>query len=126
VQAEAQFILADLTGAEQSARAAAEQYGEMNDFWGQADAQLLLGAVQLAAKQQLAAQISLLTALEAFQRYGDNHGSDLALLLLTRPTILLAARTVPSQVKRWPVRGAIARSPGLVISRKYPRRTRLG
>ena len=124
LQGEAQFISGDLAEAEQSTRFAAEQFAEMKDFWGQADAQLLLGAIQLTARRRSAALISLLTALENFQRCGDNLNAERALALLAHPALLLAGRTITVQIKRWrqrlPAHGRLRPPQGLGHQRHRP------
>jgi hypothetical protein len=99
LQAEALLRSGDLAGAEQSASSAADQFRRMADFWGQANARLLLGKIQLASKQRPSARISLLLALQGFEQCGDSQNADRALSLLAGPSLLLAGRTLASHIK---------------------------
>jgi tetratricopeptide (TPR) repeat protein len=104
LQAEARYVSRDLAGAEQSAREATKQFGAMNDFMSRAEAQLLLGAIQLRSGQRAAARISLLTALETFQRCGDVRNADQALALLAGSAFVLAARVAVARIRCWLLR----------------------
>lgn len=99
LQGEAQFTTGDLARAEQSLRTAAEQFGEIREFWSQADAQLLLGSIQLKAGRLSAAYFSLLAAMETFQRCGDGRSADRALAMLAHPALVLSARAASARIK---------------------------
>jgi len=82
LQGEARFISDDLPEAERALADAAAKFGEIGAVWSQADAQLLLGTVQLKAGRRVAAQLALLAAIDVFQRCGDRRNADRALALL--------------------------------------------
>jgi hypothetical protein len=125
LQAEALLLAGDLAQAEQSARSAAEHFGEMRDHWAQADSRLLLGITQVARKQRPTAQVSLLMALEGFERSGDHARKDQALALLAGPSLLLAGRTAASRIKLLLLRRARVRPRATTAFTRNTRRARL-
>jgi tetratricopeptide (TPR) repeat protein len=89
-----------LDAAEQAMRSAVSKFGQIGEYWSQADAQLRLGQIQLARRKYLPAQGNFLMAADTFSQCGDFRSRLKALRLLRRPSVAMPLRIIRAARER--------------------------
>jgi tetratricopeptide (TPR) repeat protein len=100
LQGEAHLVSGTLEEAQHALAEAVKQFGEIDDFWGQAESQIALGRVQLQAGRRMEAQVTLLRAIAVFEQCTDTRNARRALSLLVPSAALLTIKAATARGRR--------------------------